>query len=76
MEKYTQGKELIMFRINGTYPSRIGIDGIARPPSTFDQHVNTEKGVMVFIKENGPFATVTVTDTTTKEDKTKYFLGG
>jgi hypothetical protein len=63
-----------MFRITGEYDQKIGPKGeIIRMPSAMDVTLNTELGVIRFLKEMGPFKTITIQNPS-KENKTKYFL--
>jgi len=65
-----------MFEIRGVFAEKFTAKGeVLRLKNTFVQYLNTEKGVMAFIDEMKPFVEISITDYTTKKDKTEYFLG-
>jgi len=65
-----------MFTIKGIYAMKFYPDGsISRTKKVFEMTLNSEQGVMAFIDEQKPFLEIKVTNTETKKDVTKYFLG-
>ncbi len=65
-----------MFEITGVYDNKFITGGqVVRSKSAFKQHLNTEEGVMRFLDEMQPFASVAVKDLDVNKDVTEYFLG-
>jgi hypothetical protein len=64
-----------MFRITGEYDQKIGPKGeVIRLPSVIDVTLNTEPGVLRFLKEMRPFKSINIRDSATKENRTDYFM--
>ena len=65
-----------MFEIKGVTEEKFHpqTSDIIRMQSAFTMPLNTEKGVVRFLREQRPFKQLTITEIETKEDKTQYFL--
>jgi|GEM_PF-5922321 len=63
-----------MYELKGVFAEKFHPEGqILRMKGLFTQHLNTEDGVVRFIREQRPFAELTVIDIS-GEDRTEYFL--
>lgn len=64
-----------MYIIEGVFDMKWYPDGsVSRMKSAFTQPLNTEHGVIAFMKEQRPFFSIKITDTDTNKDVTVGFL--
>ncbi len=64
-----------MYYLEGIYAEKIMPNGqILRFKNYFKITLNTENGVLEFIKDMKPFSQIKITDPYTKEDFTEHFL--
>jgi len=64
-----------MFEINGVLSEKFHPQGqIIRMKNSFKMHLNSDKGVVRFLREQRPFAALSIKEVGTDEDKTEYFL--
>lgn len=66
-----------MFEIKGVIAEKFHpvTSDIIRMQSVITMPLNSEKGVVRFVREQRPFKTLEITNIETKKDMTKYFLG-
>lgn len=64
-----------MFQIKGVIAEKFHPNGeFLRLQSAITMPLNTEAGVVRFIREQRPFKNLEIVEVETKEDKTRYFL--
>jgi len=64
-----------MYIIEGVFDMKWYPDGsVSRMKSAFKQPLNTDHGVIAFMKEQRPFESIKITNTTTNADVTVDFL--
>jgi hypothetical protein len=66
---YLSGKR---FKVEGVFSIKLLSDGaILRQERTFEQYLNSEAGVILFLKEQTPFKELQVFDLVSRKDITK-----
>lgn len=63
------------YKIEGIYDIKVASNGaVLREPRTFEQYLNTEAGVILWLKEQVPFKEFQVYDLVTRKDITKVII--
>lgn len=69
---YISGKR---YKVEGVFSIKLHpSSAILRQERTFEQYLNSEAGVILFLKEQTPFKELQVFDLTTKKDVTKEII--